>query len=594
MKKFIGSILVLLLVVGMWFYLKPEQEREKNQKKVLITVNESQINGLDPIQVENIYSNHEVSKIYEGLLEYHYLKRPFELIPNLAEAMPTISPDKLVYTFKIKPGIMFHDNPCFPNGKGRELTAHDFVYSLKRLADPKLQARGFWLIDGKIKGLNAWREKYLDTAAIDYMEEIEGLQAIDRYTLQFTLTKPFPQFLYCLAISPCYVVPHEAVQYYGVEFLNHPVGTGPFMLTSFNPKDPKIVYHKNPNFKDQYFPSEAADPYKHMLAYAGKKLPFVDEIITYILPEEQTKWLKFKKGELDMIDISKDRIALNVINNNDLISSLKEQGIQLFQVPGLSTSYIVFNNAHPVFKDNLKLRQAMSLAFNAEGYNTLFYKNMAVAAQSIIPPNLGGYRADYVNPYCLYNLEKAKQYLREAGYPDGKGLPEITLDVMCTTDARHKGEFIQQCMSKIGIHVKIVTNIFPELQKKIDQKATMMHVVGWSGVFPDAENFLQVLYGPYQLTSGGIGTNFNDSTFNALYAKAIVMSDSQEKIKIYEQLNQIAAENVPVIYILHSSHVSLQQGWVKNYCWSSLHFGAEKYIDIDLDQQKALLPKLRR
>ncbi|NEJ83988.1 hypothetical protein GR268_46970, partial [Rhizobium leguminosarum] len=141
----------------------------------------------------------------------------FELMPNLAEEMNTNTPHRLIYTFKIRKGVRFHDNPCFPDGKGRELTAYDFVYSLKRLADPKLQAVNFWLIDNKLKGVNEWRERYTDAIQANFDEEIEGVKAVDIYTLQFTLTKPDPQFLYHLAMSGCFAVPHEAVEHYGME-----------------------------------------------------------------------------------------------------------------------------------------------------------------------------------------------------------------------------------------------------------------------------------------------------------------------------------------------------------------------------------------
>lgn len=590
MKKISIIIALVLVVLAVWFYGKRKIAPTLVHEKVLVTANEAQIKGLDPIQADDVYSTREIAKIYEGLLEFHYLKRPVELSPNLAESIPTVSADQLIYTFKIRPGVMFHDNSCFPNNKGRELTAHDFVYSFKRLADPKLQAKGFWLIDNKVKGLNQWRKKQAEAAATDYQEEIEGIQAIDKYTLQFTLTHPYPQFLYALAMAPCYVVAHEAVAHYGEEFMNHPVGTGPFTLETFNTQDTKLVYHKNPTFRDKYFPSEAAEEYKHMLAYAGKKLPLVDKLVTYILPEEQPRWLKFKKGDIDLIDISRDKIASEVVQDKHLSPALQEKGVQLSCVPELGTSYMVINMAHPLFKDNLKLRQAISLAFDAEGYNKLFHNGIAVSAQSTIPPGLAGYQADYRNPYRTYSLEKAQECLAAAGYPGGKGLPEITLEVGSTTDAKQRGEFIQKCMEKIGIRVQVVENIFPVLLKKINTKSTMLHTISWSADYPDAENFLNLFYGPIQ--PGGVGSNFNDSTFNSLYETAASMPDSLARTVLYERLNQIIGENVPAICIVHPPRINLQHSWVKNYCWTNFHYGAEQYWDIDLGQKKVMLPKL--
>ena len=217
--------------------------KKKNlDERVLNLAVSAKIKGMDPIYANDMYSSNEVARVYEGLLEYHYLKRPYTLRPNLAEAMPVVSKDGLTYTFKIKKGVVFQDDTAFEGGKG-ELVAADFVYSIKRLADPKLQALGWWIIDGKIKGLNEWRKKYSELPKVDYSEEIEGLRAVDKYTVEFKLTRPFPQFLYSLAMPFTFVVAKEVVEHYGKEFINHPVGTGPFKLPKFNQTN-KITYTK--------------------------------------------------------------------------------------------------------------------------------------------------------------------------------------------------------------------------------------------------------------------------------------------------------------------------------------------------------------
>jgi len=590
-KKTIWIFVVAVFATATWLYFKGKEKAIPIAKeKVLVTASISFIKTLDPIHCDDSYSARETAKIYEGLLQYHYLKRPLELIPSLAEEMPTISEDQLVYTFKIKKGIMFHDNKCFPNGKGRELTAHDFVYSFKRLADPHQQSANFWLIDGKIKGLAKWREHYSDAGKIDYAEEIEGIKALDRYTIAFSLTRPCSQFLYVLTMMGCSAVPHEAVEYYGPEFMNHPVGTGPFMLEVFNPQDTQIVYHKNPNFRDEYFPKEAAEEYKHLLvAYAGKKLPFVDKIITHIINEEQPRWLKFKKGHLDFLDLTRDQTASTVLDSkNELVQSLHEKGMKIFQIPSISTSYIIFNNYLDLFKNNPKLRQAIAMSLDIEAYNKLFHEGRAIIAQSTVPPGLAGYQKNYVNPY-QYNVEKAKQYLAEAGYPDGKGLPEITLDIPLGTTFRQKGEFFQKYMQKIGIKVKIIENIFPELLKKSFNKTTMLHTISWSATYPDAEIFFNLFYGPNE---PGLGIHFNDPTFNALYEKTSLMNDTPARTALYEQMNQLLGEQVPSVFLVHHQNIFIQQGWLKNYCWSDFHYGTEKYFDIDMEQKAALSSKL--
>ncbi len=589
MKKYILLISIVVAIIAVWLYRKHNRSVEVKSEKVLVIANDSKLQGLDPIHIDDVFTTREIAKVYEGLLEFHYLKRPFELSPNLAAAMPTVSEDQLVYTFKIRQGVMFQNDRCFPNNKGRELIAEDFVYAFKRLADPKQQAKGFWIIDNKIKGLNAWRQKYADATAADYQETIEGIKSLDRYTLQITLTSPFSQFLYALTLPPCFVVAHEAVSHYGEEFMNHPVGTGPFVLEKFSTQDSKLIYRKNPTFRDKFFPTEAADEYKHMLVYAEQKLPLVDQVIVYILPEVQPRWLQFQGGHIDVINLSSDKLGSEVVKDNKISPALQEKGVNLFCVPQLATSYTVFNMVHPLFKDNLKLRQAMSLAFDGEGYNRLFYDSTAILAQSTIPPGLAGYQAGYKNPYLTHDLTKAREYLAAAGYTDGKGLPEITLDVSSRTDSKLKGEFFQSCMAKIGIRIKIIENLFPVLMNKLVTKSTMLHSMSWTADYPDAENFLQLFYGPVQ--PGSIGSNMNDPSFNSLYATVSKLPDSPARTKLYEQINQLVAAYVPAVYTVHAPHISLYYSWVKNYCWSNCHFGTEQYWDIDVAQRQAAAKK---
>jgi len=589
-KNSIRLGVLVLIVLAIWFYTKRVHTPQDQNEKVLITANEAEIKGFDPAQADDFYSTREIAKVYDGLLEYHYLKRPYKLVPNLATAMPTVSADGCVYTFTIKEGVKFHDNACFPGGKGRTLVAEDFVYTIKRVADTKVHSSWFSLLAGKIKGLDAWRHKYTEAAQADYTEAVEGVKAVDQHTLQLTLTQPWPQFLYILTMNFCYVVPHEAVQYYGAEFLNHPVGTGPFTLQAFKPQLNKLVYHKNPTFRDKRFPNEAAEVYQHLLADAGKKLPLVDKIITHILPEEQPRWLKFQQGTIDVVNVAGDNIALEVVRGDGLTPQLQEKGIQLFLEPEQSTSFFMINNNHVLFKDNIQLRQALSIAFDRQRYNELFHNGTAVLAQSIVPPGLSGYQKDYINPYNTYDLVKAKQLLAAAGFPEGKGLPTIILDVNATTSYRQKGEFFQKCMERIGVTIKVVPNIFPELIKKINQKKTMMHALSWSSDYPDAENFLQLFYKSDQ--NVGVGANFNNAAYNTLYEQAASMQPSDARTALYEQLNRMVAEHVPAIYSVHQAHPVLYHGWIKNYLWSDCCYGTEQYLNIDLAQKQVLKAKL--
>ena len=577
MKNLLFMFIACLLTVVITGCTK----KQDGNLKVLHLAVTSKVKGMDPIYANDLYSNTEVARVYEGLLEYHYLKRPYTLIPNLATEMPKVSADGLTYTFKIKQGVLFQDNKCFPAGRGRELIAKDFVYSIKRLADPKLQSLGWWLIDGKISGLNQWRDKHVKTKETNYDEVIEGVKVLDRYTLQFKLSKSFPQFLYALAMPFTFAVPKEAVFFYKKEFVNHPVGTGPFKLDEFKQTN-KIVYYKNPTFRDKFYPKEASPEFaaKGYLADAGKKLPLVDKLVVNIMVESQPRWLNFQKGRLDFITIPKDNFDTAITPGKGLSPSFIEKGISLDITPALDVTYIAFNHDNELFK-NVKLRRAMSLAYNITASNKLFYNDTALPAQSIVPPGIAGYLPGYVSPYRGLELEKAKNLLAEAGYPGGKGLPVITYDTTASTISRQMSEFFKKQMAKIGIEVKAQSNSWPELQKKVQTtRELMMWGIAWGADYPDAENFLQLLYGPNK-APGSNGSGYSNKDFDKLFEKTAVMQDSPERTKLYEKMNKMVAEEVPIIYGVHRQNYTLKQTWMKNFVASDFDAGRSQYLNVD-------------
>ncbi|MFA7613759.1 MAG: ABC transporter substrate-binding protein, partial [Candidatus Caldatribacteriota bacterium] len=454
----------LFLISGLLLGCSKEHRYDVRE---LNLISPEKIAGFDPIHASDRYSGLEVGKVYEGLFEFHPLKRPYELIPNLAESLPSISKDGLTYTFKIKQGVLFHDSPAFPEGKGRELTASDFIYSLKRLADPKLQAKGWWLFDQKIKGLNEWRTKYASAEATNYDEAIEGLKLIDKYTFQIRLNKAYPQLLYALAMPYSYVVAHEAVTHFGNEFLNHPVGTGPFILPKYDQSN-RIVYERNPTFRDKFYPSEGeeGDDRKGLLADAGKKLPLVERIVVNVVVESQPKWFGFQKAKFDLLEMDDTQIDQSLTKEKTLKLEYRNLGMRLISSPQLDITFFAFNHEDKTFK-NEKVRRAMSLAYDRQTANELFYRGTGIIAQSIIPPELKGYSKDLKNPYVEYNLEQARKLLAEAGFPEGKGLPEITVQTRNETVARQQIEFFAKCMEKIGIKVHVGMNTWPELINKV-------------------------------------------------------------------------------------------------------------------------------
>ena len=577
MNKFKLGLSLLLLVTFVGCTKKKNYE-----EKVLVRNVSAKVKGLDPVNAGDTYSSTEIARVYEGLLEYHYLKRPYQLQPNLAEDMPEVSEDGLTYTFKIKKGVKFHDNKCFPNGKGRELKAEDFIYSIKRMADTKNISTGWWLLDGKIVGLNAWSDKYKGKDA-NYSDSVEGLTAIDDHTLQFKLTQKYPQFLYSLAMVYTFAVPKEAVDMYGEEFLNNPVGTGPFMTETYRQTN-KIVYEKNPNYRDVYYPSEGSEEDKKLglLEPAGKKVPFVDKIIVNILTESSTSFLAFESGNLDFSEIPKDNFDQVVVPGKGLAADYAAKGIVLDVSPDLDVTYMAFNTEDPLFKNNVKLRRAMSLAYDNAKNNELFYNNQGLEAQTIIPPGIGGYDPKFKSTYGQYDLAKAKKLLAEAGYPDGKGLPEINYETLSKTSSRQAAEFFQKSMSDIGITIKVNTNTWPQLTHKTKKKTAQMFGMAWLGDYPDGENFLQLLYGP-NASPGPNGSNYNNEEFNKEFDIAKNMQPGPKRAAIYSKLAQKVSDEVPLILGVHRTSYVLKHAWLKNYKFSTFNHGNSKFYDVDMD-----------
>lgn len=582
MRK-ITSILPLLLVI-ISFSAFANKNSAKSEEKVLHLESPAMPPTLDPAIVDDLYSTTEIVKVYEGLLEYHYLKRPAELIPNLAESMPEVSSNGLVYTFRIKKGVYFQDNECFEKGKGRELTAYDFVFSLKRFADPKSQSPLYSMGGDKILGLDEWRKKNKDNKETDYNSQIEGIKAVDKYTLKITLSKPWPQFLHILTMPHMMVVPKEAVVYYGKEFANNPVGTGPFVIKKFNPQENKIVAYKNPTYREKYYPTEASDECKHLLLKEKRRLPFIDRVETYVLIEEQPRWLKFISKKIDILKLDKMADLGTKIKNNEPIEEYKKQGILLMSKPTSSTFMYAMNNEVAPFKNNIYLRQAISMAYDRCKANELFNDNMHLVAQSFIPPTLAGYEKDFVNIYNTYNIEEAKKLMIKAGYPGGQGLEPIIFDTCADTRDRQEAEFFQNCMAKIGIKIIISVNSWPELTNKHHLGKTQIHRVGWIADYPDADNFLCL----YNVKYPSYG-NYYSAEYSKLYNKASVMNDSPERTELYKKMNRILAEDVPALYTTHRPSMSFYYSWVLNYQYfDPKRSDSVQYLDIDLEKKKEL------
>jgi oligopeptide transport system substrate-binding protein len=579
-KSQVVAILIALAAIG-GFSSCSRTKAEPANTVHLTSV--AKIKGLDPIFSDDLYSGIEVAHAYEGLLQYHYLKRPYTLIPNLAEAMPTISKDGKTYTFKIKKGVVFQDDPCFKatNGKGRELTADDFIYSWKRLADPKLNSSGWWVFDGKIVGLNEWHDAAAKSGAADYSKPIEGLKAVDPYTLQITLKNHSAQFLYFLAMQFTAVVPHEAVEMYGPEFLNHAVGTGPYHLTEYNPSS-RLIWDRNPTYRKEFYPTEGepGDKEAGLLEDAGKPLPLNDRVVTEIFEESQPMWLKFMAGKVDAIAIPKDNFSQAVNSAGDLTPEFKAKNFQLTKAPTLDVTHISFNMIDPIVGKNKYLRQAMSLAYDSIKYIDLFYNGRAISAQGPIPPGIAGYDPDFKNPYRQYNVTKAKELLAKAGYPGGKGLPPLEYLTLSDTTSRQDAEYSQSMFKQLGIELKVTTSSWPEFVASVKNRKGQLYGQAWAADYPDAENFLQLFYSK-NMSPGPNDANYSNPEFDKLYEKSLTLDDSPQRTELYKQMVKILVDDCPWIFGAHRLTYGLSQPWLRNLKYHDVDLARFKYLRVD-------------
>ncbi len=554
------------------------------------------IKGMDPIRANDLYSSMAISNVFEGLLEYNYLKRPFTLQPALAEAMPTASADGLTHTFKIKKGVRFQDNAAFKDSKGRELTAQDFIYSWKRLADPKNSSEGFWIFDGKIKGLNEWVEG-MKSGKANYDSPIEGLSAPDTNTLVIKLIKPYFQLYYVLAMPFSMAVPKEAVDKYGEEFLNNPVGTGPYVLKSASDwiRNSKMTLTKNPTWRGETYPSEGApgDKEAGLLEDAGKPLPFADKVVLTELLEDTPRWQNTMKGNFEYIEVPNDNFesAVQKADRTKIATDLAAKGMKLDISDAPDVTYTGINMKDPILGKNKELRHAIAFANDAATTIDKFNNGRGIVAQGPIPPGFSSYDPKFNSPYAPKNLEKAKAAMVKAGFPGGKGLPEMNYETLSDSKSRQITEFFSQNMAAIGITVKINPNTWPQFQDKIKTGKAQLFGIAWNADYPDEQNFYQ-LFESKNASPGPNDTSFSNTEFDKIYEQALTLPIGPARDELYKKLNAIVVEESPWIFTAHRQSYKVVQGWLKNFKWNDIQNDEIKYLRVDPKQRAELSQKL--
>ena len=550
--------------------------------------------SLDPVRQFDAESHDLISMVYSTLLRYAYLERPYKLEPDLLQRMPELSADKLTYTFKLKKGVRFHDDKCFPGGKGRELTADDVLFSLRRFADANLNHKSWFLMAGAVVGMDDFRAATVkagptaDTSRLP----IAGLQKVDNHTLSVQLTKPNPLFLFALAASSSSVVAQEAVRTYGDQFAVHPVGTGPFTLANVERKG-VLRLLKNASYHGTY-PTAGApgDAEKGLLKNAGKRLPLVDVVEMPLIEEAQPGMLKFLKGEIDWRALDRANFSKMVVKSTDGDFKVADEfaaKFGIYSTPGVDITYLALNLKDPLLGANKKLRQALAHLVDTQAEIDVLQNGRGRKLKSIVPIELVGSERDSGATTNGYDVAQAKRLLAEAGYPDGKGLPVLSILYSAASVAtRTSFDLSKAKFAAAGVQLKGVFSDFPTYLRSVETGNFQISDSAWQADYPDAENFYQLLYGK----NGPPGSNhsgFANAAYDKAYEAARLMPSGPERLALFKVMNEIIKDEVPIIIGRNTLRFGITQKWLSNFK-RNLLAPEFMYLDIDVARKKKGLP----
>jgi oligopeptide transport system substrate-binding protein len=579
---------------------------------------------LDPVSSYRTEEGTILDVICPSYYEYHPLKtKTLQLMLVLGakeakrEPYPTTdAKGKPVkgeqWTFTVRRDLKFQDDPCFPGGKGRAISAKDFLYAFRRMADPANGSPVLNFFSDKIIGFSdlVERNSKLQKAgkSADYTTPVPGLELDpkDPYTFRVLLNQPFPQLRYLMAMHFTTPMAPEAIAFYGKDIIHHPVGCGAFVLQEWKPKQ-RLVLVANPNRPAEYFPSDG-DPGAReagLLKNAGKRLPLSNKVVVSTIPEGTTGWNLFLQGYMDSWGVTQTNFQQVMTQQGSLSGAMKEHDIRLVKADILGIHYFAFNMRDPVVggytPQKRKLRQAISLAVNSQEFINLFNQGNGLAAQSLIPPGIFGYDAKYRNPYRAYNpdLKRAKELLKEAGYPGGidpKSGDRLTIYYdNAKTDAagRQYVGLITKQIEALGVHLESRSQRDVVWQNKLDGNDWQFTDYGWYADYPDAENFTFLLYGP-NLRPGPNLTGYDNPEYNRLFKQMRAMDDGPARQKLIDQMRAITQEDCPYVYLQHDQTLGLSYNWLSPGKPMPIGGTALKFRSVDGAKRAALQAKWNR
>jgi ABC-type transport system substrate-binding protein len=495
--------------------------------------------SFDPVRIDESAGHHIADQMYDGLFKFD---DKLDLISGVA-ASYEVSDDGKTYTLFLQKDIKFHDNACFPEGKGREVKASDVQYCLTRVLTPTSKSTGAWIFEDIVVGAKEFMSGKADKVA--------GFKTIDEYTFQIELNKPFLRFPFRLAMPFCYLHPREALEYYKDDFFQNPVGTGPFQFVHWKPNQ-EILMKRNPHYwmKDK----------------DGVQLPYLDGVSCGRINDFKISFLELDLGNLELVQQIHEDLWTNVFDENNQVrpdfAKYKIQHMSLWV-----TQYYGFNLTKPPFKDNKNLRQAFNYAIDREAIIKYVINGRGIPATGVVPSGIPGYESD-VKGYG-YDPQKAKQLLADAGYPHGEGLEEITLQLNSGGTVNETiAEAIQEQLRKIGVTINLQIVDWAQHLESIDNNQPKFYRLGWVADYPDPENFIQLLSSKNFPPNGANYSRYSSPEYDKLFEEAMMSSDAKKQAELFKQAEKIAVEDAPWLFLFYTVRYRMMQPYVNNLVYN--------------------------
>ena len=507
----IGITLSIFIVTNL---VSCDQNSLKDKDNLVFRYNEyKNITSLDPAFTRILPNIWATNQIFNGLVQ---LDDSLNVKPDIAKSW-NISEEGLVYKFKLRQDVFFHESIVFKSKKRRKVIASDFVYSLNRLKDPKTASPGGWVL-----------------------QNVKSLESVNDSLLKFTLKKPFPAFLGLLSMRYCSVVPHEAIEEYGEDFRSNPVGTGPFTFKRWE-ENVKLVFRKNPNY--------------HETDIEGIPLPYLEAIAITFVPDIQSEFMLFIQGKTDLLNSLDNSYKDELLEPDGALQNKYLDKINMEKGPYLNTEYLGFylDSKSKVIKSPL-IREAINIGFDRQKLVLYLRNNIGFKAnKGFIPKGLPGHAAD---DFTAYDSSKAALLVKE--FKEKTGLePKITL----STDANYVDicEYLQRELQKIGIDIKI--DVMPPATLKQARSSGKLEMFrsSWIADYPDAENYLSLLYSKNFSPTGPNYTHFSDPEFDVLFEKSFEISNPRKRAEIYQKMDSIAMKKHPMILLYYDQVIRFSQ-----------------------------------